>query len=101
MTSFTSVVSRRIALGMTGAMLIAPALLAQTTFKLAKNKYTPAQDVALGQKAAAEIRKEYPIIDDGVVTAYLARLGDRLVAAAPASLKEPEYRFSFTGVQVA
>ena len=27
-----------------------------------KNKYTPEQDVQLGQKAAAEVREAYPLI---------------------------------------
>ena len=100
MTNRQSAVPRMLAVCLAGALVAAPALLAQTTFKLAKNKYTPAQDVALGLKAAAEVRKEYPVIDEGVVTAYLSRLGDGLVAAAPASLKEPVYKFSFTGVNL-
>ncbi|HEX5070508.1 MAG TPA: M48 family metallopeptidase, partial [Vicinamibacterales bacterium] len=100
MAGCTSVGSRTLAIGLAGMLLAAPALFAQTTFKLAKNKYTPAQDVALGMKAAAQVRKEYPIIEEGFLPQYLARLGDGLVAAAPASLKQPEYRFSFTGVNL-
>ena len=75
-------------------------LLAQTPIKLAKNKFTPEQDVALGLKSAAEVRKQFPIIQNEPIAAYLARLGDRLVAAAPAELKHPAYRFSFTAVNL-
>jgi len=75
-------------------------LLAQTAVKLPKNKYTPQQDVELGRKAAAEVRKEFPIIHNDRITSYLAKLGDRLVAAAPAELKQPVYEYSFTPVNL-
>jgi beta-barrel assembly-enhancing protease len=78
----------------------ASSLLAQTAVKLPKNKYTPEQDVQLGREAAAEIRQQYPIITDERVTRYLTTLGDRLVAAAPAELKEPVYEYSFTPVNL-
>ena len=68
-------------------------LAAQTEVKLPKNRYTPQQDVELGREAAAEIRKQYPVIEDQRITRYLARLGDRLVAAAPAELKQPVYEY--------
>jgi Zn-dependent protease with chaperone function len=75
-------------------------LIAQTQIKLPKNRYTPAQDVQLGREAAAEIRQQYPIIRDERITRYLTRLGDRLVAAAPADLKQPVYEYSFTPVNL-
>ena len=73
---------------------------AQTEIKLPKNKYKPSKDVELGKEAAAEVRKQYPIIHDEVISGYLTKLGDRLVAAAPANLKEPIYEYSFTPVNV-
>ena len=73
---------------------------AQTVIKLPKNKYTPEQDVKIGREAAAEIRKQYPLIEDERVTKYLAMLGDRLVAAAPEELKKPVYEYSFTPVNL-
>ena len=76
------------------------AVLAQTTFKLAKNKYTPQQDVELGRQAAAEVRKQYPIIEDKRIAGYLGRLGDRLVEVAPANLKQSVYEYSFTPVNM-
>src|SRR5262245_55546713 len=74
--------------------------LAQTQIKLPKNKYTPQQDVQLGEEAAAEVRKQYPIIKDPAIQQYLTTLGDRLVAAAPSELKQPVYRYSFTPVNL-
>jgi Zn-dependent protease with chaperone function len=75
-------------------------LFAQTAIKLPKNKYTPKQDVELGKEAAAEIRKQYPVINDERITRYLAGLGDRLVAAAPQELKQSVYEYSFTPVNL-
>jgi Zn-dependent protease with chaperone function len=74
--------------------------LAQTAIKLPKNKFTPEQDVELGLKAAAEVRKQYPVIHDEEIAAYLSSLGERLVAAAPADLNQKVYRYSFTPVNV-
>ncbi len=73
---------------------------AQTALKLPKNRYTPEQDVQLGREAAAEVRRQYPIIQDERITRYLTMLGDRLVAAAPADLKQPVYEYSFTPVNL-
>src|SRR4030095_3566590 len=85
-----------------GAVLSRGATVAfgQTEIKLPKNKYTPEQDVELGMKAAAEVRKEYPIIQDESIATYLTALGDRLVAAAPQELKQPVYEYSFTPVNL-
>src|SRR5687767_8559115 len=74
--------------------------LAQTPVKTPKNKYTPEQDVELGRKAAAEIRSQYPIIDNAAIASYLTSLGDRLVAVAPQEFKHPAYEYSFTAVNV-
>ena len=38
---------------------------AQTRITPPKNKYTPEQDVQVGREAAAEVRREYPLINDG------------------------------------
>jgi beta-barrel assembly-enhancing protease len=78
----------------------ATGLVAQTVVKLPKNKYTPTQDLELGREAAAEVRQQYPIIQDERIARYLTKLGDRLVAAAPSDLKEPVYEYSFTPVNL-
>jgi predicted Zn-dependent protease len=78
----------------------ATAATAQTAIKLPKNKYTPEQDVQIGREAAAEVRQQYPVIQDDRVTAYLKTLGDRLVAAAPPELNNPAYEYSFTPVNL-
>src|SRR5262245_17063271 len=76
------------------------AVFAQTEIKPPKNKFTPQQDVEYGMQAAAEIRKQYPIIKDEAIASYLTELGNRLVAVAPADLNKPEFKYSFTPVNV-
>ena len=75
-------------------------LLAQTAVTPPKNRYTPQQDVELGRKGAAEVRQQHPIIEDESIAKYLSGLGDRLVAAAPADLKNPVFEYSFTAVNL-
>src|SRR6185436_13296257 len=65
-----------------------------------KNKYTAEQDVQIGREAAAEVRKQYPIITDSQIRAYVERLGDRLVEAAPRELNNPVFEYSFTPVNL-
>ena len=73
---------------------------AQTRITPPKNKYTPQQDVEIGREAAAEVRREYPVIDDRQIDSYLDGLGQRLVAAAPAELKHEVFEYSFTPVNL-
>ena len=82
------------------AGLLSSGVSEQTVIKLPKNKYTPEQDVTLGREAAAEVRRQFPVITDENIVRYLGALGDRLVAAAPAELKQPVFEYSFTPVNV-
>ena len=92
--------SRQISVPLLSVCLFAAELSAQTIIKPPKNKYTPEQDVKLGREAAAEVRKQYPIIRDEKIAAYLRNIGDRLVAAAPPELNKPAYEYSFTPVNL-
>jgi len=82
------------------SVILCEAVLAQTVIKVPKNNYTPQQDAELGLQAAAEIRKQYPVITDEYIAGYLKRIGDRLVAASPPELNKKEFRYSFTPVNV-
>ncbi|MFN7976562.1 MAG: M48 family metallopeptidase [Vicinamibacterales bacterium] len=82
------------------ASLGALVVTAQTAITPPKNKYTPEQDVQLGREAAAEVRREYPIISDDQISGYLERAGRALVAAAPPELNKPVYEYSFTPVNL-
>ena len=83
------------------AIVLAAALLgAQTPITPPPNTYTPAQDVELGQKAAADARKQLPVMRDDAVSSYLEEVGSKLVAAIPEELRHPEFRYTFEPVNV-
>jgi Zn-dependent protease with chaperone function len=84
--------------------LVAPVLVlvmalgsasAQTVIKPDENKYSPAEDVKLGQEAAEQARRELPMLKDSTVDNYIDRIGQRLVRALPENLRHPEFRYSF------
>lgn len=81
-------------------LAVAVGLSAQTKVEPPKNRYTVEQDVQMGRDAAAEVRREYPIIDDPAIDAYLDGLGKRLVAVAPPELNHPQFQYSFTPVNL-
>lgn len=68
---------------------------AQTKITPNRNKYSPAQDVQLGQQASAEARKQLPMLNDESVDAYVEDVGRRLVSAIPAEFQHPEFRYTF------
>ena len=83
------------------AVVLSTALVAaQTRVTPPKNKYTPAQDVELGQQAAAEARQQLPVMRDEAVSSYTETIGRRLVQAIPAELRHPEFRYTFDAVNV-
>jgi len=81
-------------------ILTASSVAAQTKVTPPKNKYTPQQDVQIGQEAAAEVRRQYPLINNDQIETYLERLGNRLVEAAPRELNNPAFQYSFTPVNL-
>jgi hypothetical protein len=68
---------------------------AQTVITPDKNKYSPADDVKIGQEAAQQARQELPMLNDPAVDEYVEEIGDRLVDALPGNLRHPEFRYSF------
>jgi len=64
------------------------------------NKYSPTEDVQLGQEAAAEVRTKLPIMKDDAVTSYIAGLGRQLVDVIPAEFQHSEFRYTFEAVNV-
>jgi hypothetical protein len=89
---------RRRAAGLVPVVLLSCALVpasAQTKITPDSNKYTPAQDVQLGQQAAAEARQQLPMLNDGRVDEYVEDVGRRLVGAIPPEFRHPEFRYTF------
>ena len=72
------------------------ATLGQTTRIVApKNKYKVSDDIKLGNQAAAEAERQFPVLNDEITTDYVASVGERLVAAIPAEFQHPEFRYRF------
>jgi beta-barrel assembly-enhancing protease len=82
------------------ALVLSTTIAAQTAIKPPKNRYKPEDDVKLGREAAAEVRKQYPVVENGQIATYLGRLGRDLVAQAPAELNHAEFEYSFTAVNL-
>lgn len=86
---------------MTTAALIAAmhllpiAALAQTQISAPKNKYKVQDDVQLGNKAAAEVEQQFPVLNDRDATDYVARVGESLVARIPAQFRQPQFDYRF------
>ena len=95
-TPFTRVRSAAIL----GIVLSVTALGAQTVIKTPDNKCTPAQDVELGRKAAAEVEQQLPILRDEDVTSFVASIGRRVVDAIPQEFRHAEFHYSFQVVNV-
>jgi Zn-dependent protease with chaperone function len=69
--------------------------LAQTRISYHGNKYSPSDDVKLGRQAAAEAEQQLPILRDSDASAYLERVGQRLVASIPQEFQHPEFNYYF------
>jgi predicted Zn-dependent protease len=82
-------------------VLLAGAVLsAQTRIEPRRNSFSPAQDVQLGRQAAAEVRQQLPMLNDGPTEALVERIGTRLVAAVPPRYRQPAFRYSFDVVNL-
>ncbi len=73
---------------------------AQTQIPLRDNKYTVAQDVQLGQEAAQQVRREYPMLNDATTERLVDRIGQRLAQNIPAKYRQPAFRYSFDVVNM-
>ena len=83
------------------AFLTSAALVGgQTRVTAPKNKYSPAEDVQAGREAAAEVRKQMPMLDDDQVDDYVERIGDRLVENIPAEFQHNEFHYTFDVVNL-
>lgn len=95
-----SVIRRNLAAVLIGLAVFGVAAAAQTKIVAPKNKYSPADDVALGEKAARQVEQQLPMMHDELVNGYLNRIGQRLVENIPPEFQHPEFHYTFTGVNV-
>jgi beta-barrel assembly-enhancing protease len=71
------------------------AALGQTRIALQKNKYKIQDDVKLGNDAAREVERQFPILNDAETTRYIENVGQRLVAAIPSQFQQPAFNYRF------
>src|ERR1700723_1716836 len=65
-------------------VLVSASAQARSQPQPCKNSYTTNQEIAEGQKAAAQIYKQMPVLpDSSPVTKYVQQLGNKLVQYAP------------------
>jgi predicted Zn-dependent protease len=81
-------------------LFVTASVSAQTNIALRKNSFSPAQDVQLGRQAAAGVRQDFPMLNDRPTDALIERISRRLVAAVPARLRQPAFRYSFDVVNL-
>ena len=81
-------------------MVTASLAVAQTRITPPKNKYTPAQDVELGQQAAKEVEQQLPLLRDDGIESFVDRIGRRLVQVIPSEMEHREFRYSFKVINV-
>lgn len=82
------------------ALLSAIALLpvgaiAQTRVTAPKNKYKTQDDVKLGNEAAREVERQFPLLSDSEASDYVARVGERLVASIPPQFRQADFDYRF------
>src|SRR5688572_17519744 len=85
----------RIAVVLTLSLGLTNLSVAQTKIVAPKNKYSVADDVKLGREAAAQAKKELPMLNDERVDDYVERIGQRLAQAVPPEFQRPEFDYTF------
>jgi hypothetical protein len=79
------------------ALLLGPiaATAQKTQITAPKNKYKVQDDVKLGNDAAREAEREFPLLNDQESADYVARVGERLVRAIPPQFRQPSFDYRF------
>ena len=92
--------TRRLLLASVAAVTMTLSADAQTRVEPHRNSYSPEQDVELGRRAAAEVRQQLPMVNDGPTHDFVERIGDRLVAEIPDNLRNLPFQYTFDVVNL-
>jgi Zn-dependent protease with chaperone function len=76
------------------------AILAQTRVVAPSNPYSEAKDIELGRKAAQQVERQLPLLNDQAAQDYVERIGQRLVEAIPAEFQHQQFHYSFKVLDV-
>jgi hypothetical protein len=91
---------RRMLFAFVAAVTMIVSADAQTRVEPHPNNYSPEQDVELGRRAAAEVRQQLPMVNDGPTQEFIERIGDRLVAEIPDNLRHLPFQYTFDVVNL-
>jgi len=84
------------ALAMIWTMSILPLIVpAQTRVSMPKNKYKVQDDIRVGREAAAQVVRQFPLLNDDAADQYIDSIGSRLVAAIPSQFQQPAFNYRF------
>ena len=86
---------RRIFPAVAVALALSWQTAAQSRIEMPRNSYSVADDVKLGREAAAEVRKELPMLNDQRVDAWVEDIGAELVRAIPSQFQHAQFRYTF------
>jgi beta-barrel assembly-enhancing protease len=91
---------RALKLALTAVILTATLALGDgTRITPPKNNYSLADDVKVGQEAAAQVARELPLLpEDGDIDSYVEGVGRVLAAAIPPEFAHAEFRYEFSVV---
>ena len=95
MTARLSIHRANPAIGALLALVIVAGAPAQTKIEAPRNGYSVEEDVKLGQEAAAEVRKELPLLTDERVDDWIEGIGGRLAAAIPDEFQHQQFKYTF------
>ena len=85
----------RIVAALTLSLALTSLTVAQTKIVAPKNKYSVAEDVKLGREAAAQVKKELPMLNDDRVDDWVEDIGSSLARAVPPEFRHPEFSYTF------
>ena len=60
-----------------------------------KNKYKIADEIKVGNEAAAQVERQFPLVNDSIAQNYVENVGRRLVDSIPAQFRHPEFQYRF------
>jgi beta-barrel assembly-enhancing protease len=82
------------------ALTVSASAAAQTPIEPHRNRFSPQQDVELGRQAAADVRRQLPMVNDGPTRNFVERIGEQLVAEIPDDLRQRSFRYTFDVVNL-
>jgi Zn-dependent protease with chaperone function len=90
-------VRRFTAFGLAATLWLVPlaAMAQQTVVTTPKNKYKVQDDIKLGNDAAREVERQFPLLNDYEAQDYVSRVGERLVSAIPPQFRQSQFDYRF------